>query len=242
MLWISHRGESADAPENTLEAFILGRERKTDGCECDVYLSRDGKMMVCHDSTTLRMGGVPLSVEWSTSDELRAVNVSGSHKDKYPVTRIPFFAETLPEIGAGRKFYIEIKTGSPMLVEMIRDELAKGVLSAEQTVLISFNFEACKYAKKIMPQYQVLWLTGDEIPTTEELIAKVKDAALDGVDLYYKAAPHNSPEAVKMMHDAGLYVAVWTVDDVEDAKTMIAAGGDAITSNCAARVRDAIQA
>ncbi|MBR4956402.1 MAG: glycerophosphodiester phosphodiesterase, partial [Lentisphaeria bacterium] len=56
MLWISHRGESADAPENTLEAFILGRERKTDGCECDVYLSRDGRMMVCHDSTTLRMG------------------------------------------------------------------------------------------------------------------------------------------------------------------------------------------
>ena len=242
MLWISHRGESADAPENTLEAFILGRERKTDGCECDIHLSRDGKMMVCHDSTTLRMGGVPLSVEWSTSDELRAVNVSGSHKDKYPVTRIPFFAETLPEIGAGRKFYIEIKTGSPMLVEMIRDELAKGVLSAEQTVLISFNFEACKYAKKIMPQYQVLWLTGDEIPTTEELITKVKDAALDGVDLYYKAAPHNSPEAVKMMHDAGLYVAVWTVDDVEDAKAMIAAGVDAITSNCAARVRDAIQA
>ena len=45
-----------------------------------------------------------------------------------------------------------------------------------------------------------------------------------------------------MMHDAGLYVAVWTVDDVEDAKTMIAAGVDAITSNCAARVRDAIQA
>lgn len=241
MLWISHRGESADAPENTLEAFILGRERNTDGCECDIHLSRDGKMLVCHDFTTLRMGGVPLSVEWENAADVQAVNVSGHHKDKYPETHIPLFADALKEIGAGRKFYIEIKTGSPMLVDMIRDELAKGVLSADQVVLISFNFDACKYAKKIMPQYQILWLTGDEIPTTEELIAKIKEAGLDGVDLYYKA-PHTSPEAVKMMHDAGLYVAVWTVDEVEDAKTMIANGVDAITSNCAARVRDAIQA
>ena len=43
------------------------------------------------------------------------------------------------------------------------------------------------------------------------------------------------------MHEAGLYVAVWTVDGVEDAREMIANGVDAITSNCAAKVRDAIQ-
>lgn len=240
MLWISHRGESADAPENTLEAFALGRERNTDGCECDIHLSKDGKMLVCHDFTTLRMGGVPLSVEWENAADVQAVNVSGHHKDKYPETHIPLFADALKEIGAGRKFYIEIKTGSPMLVDMIRDELAKGVLTAEQTVLISFNFDACKYAKKLMPQYQVLWLTGDEVPTTEELIAKVKEAGLDGVDLYFKTQ-HTTAEAVKKLHDAGLYVAVWTVDGVEDAKTMIANGVDAITSNCAAKVRDAIQ-
>ncbi len=241
MLWISHRGESADAPENTLEAFALGRERKTCGCECDVHLTLDNKMVVCHDNTTERMGGVPYSVEWTTAAELQSVNVSGKHKDKYPDTRIPFLEDALKEIGPGRKFYIELKTYSPRLVEMVRDELAKGVLTAEQTVLISFSFDACVYAKKLMPQYQVLWLTGDEVPTTEELIAKIKAGNIDGVDLHFKAR-HTAPEAVKMMHDAGLYVAVWTVDEVEDAKTMIAAGVDAITSNCAAKVRDAVQA
>ncbi len=241
MLWISHRGESADAPENTLEAFILGRERNTDGCECDVHLTHDGQLAVCHDSTTERMGDKILCVENSDVSEIRQVNVSGPHKDKYPVARIPLLGEALREIGPGRKFYIELKPGFPQLADAVKKELDKGVLTAGQTVIISFSFGTCAYAKKIMPQYQVLWLTSDEVPTTEELIAKVKEADLDGVDLYFKAR-HTTAEAVKKMHDAGLYVAVWTVDDVEDAKTMIANGVDAITSNCAAKVRDAIQA
>ena len=63
MEWISHRGESADAPENTLESFALARERKTDGSECDVHFTHDGKLVVCHDNTTERMGDRILNVE-----------------------------------------------------------------------------------------------------------------------------------------------------------------------------------
>ena len=36
--WISHRGESYDAPENTVPAFRLSQEKKTDGMECDIYM------------------------------------------------------------------------------------------------------------------------------------------------------------------------------------------------------------
>ena len=39
--WISHRGESADAPENSIAAFKLSLERRTDCMECDVHLTRD---------------------------------------------------------------------------------------------------------------------------------------------------------------------------------------------------------
>lgn len=240
MLWISHRGESADAPENTLEAFALGRKRNTDGCECDVHMTHDGKLVVCHDNTTERMGGRILNVELENLADVQSVNVSGKHKATYPDTRIPLFADSLKEIGPGRKFYIELKNGTPALADAVKAELDKGVLAPDQVVLISFSFGTCEYAKKIMPQYQNLWLTGSEIPTTEELIAKVKAAGIDGVDLHFKAQ-HTTREAVKKMHDAGLYVAVWTVDGVEDAREMIANGVDAITSNCAAKVRDAIQ-
>ena len=43
VLYISHRGESADAPENTMAAFRLAWERGTDGIECDVHRTADGR-------------------------------------------------------------------------------------------------------------------------------------------------------------------------------------------------------
>jgi glycerophosphoryl diester phosphodiesterase len=41
---VAHRGESADAPENTMAAFHLAWERKIPAIELDVHLSKDGKL------------------------------------------------------------------------------------------------------------------------------------------------------------------------------------------------------
>ena len=40
MIWIAHRGESLDAPENTLAAFKLSWQRNADGIECDIRLTK----------------------------------------------------------------------------------------------------------------------------------------------------------------------------------------------------------
>ena len=51
----AHRGASAYAPENTLEAFRLAAEQKADGVELDVQLSKDGELVVIHDETIDRV-------------------------------------------------------------------------------------------------------------------------------------------------------------------------------------------
>ena len=53
---IAHRGESVDAPENTLPAYRMAVERGF-GFECDVYLSSDGRVFTFHDSTLTRTTG-----------------------------------------------------------------------------------------------------------------------------------------------------------------------------------------
>ena len=62
VLYISHRGESADAPENTMAAFRLAWERGTDGIECDVHRTADGEVVVIHDGDTGRVAGTKLPV------------------------------------------------------------------------------------------------------------------------------------------------------------------------------------
>jgi glycerophosphoryl diester phosphodiesterase len=51
---VAHRGDSAHAPENTLEAARLGHAAGADAWELDVRLTRDGSAVVIHDASLAR--------------------------------------------------------------------------------------------------------------------------------------------------------------------------------------------
>ena len=72
---IGHRGASSDAPENTLAAINRAWEQNADGSECDVYLSKDGKIVVNHDADTKRTAGVSMQMASSRLVELRQLDV-----------------------------------------------------------------------------------------------------------------------------------------------------------------------
>jgi glycerophosphoryl diester phosphodiesterase len=46
----AHRGGSCEKPENTTEAFKHAMGSGMNLMECDVHLSRDGEVVVAHDS------------------------------------------------------------------------------------------------------------------------------------------------------------------------------------------------
>ena len=76
----AHRGASAYAPENTLEAFRLAAEMGADGVELDVQLSRDGELVVAHDETIDRVSN-------GTGPSLRNCPLTGC----FPTLRTPGF-------------------------------------------------------------------------------------------------------------------------------------------------------
>ena len=53
-IW-AHRGASAYAPENTLEAIELALRMGADGIELDVHRTRDGKLVVIHDLSLIHI-------------------------------------------------------------------------------------------------------------------------------------------------------------------------------------------
>lgn len=50
---IAHRGESFDAPENSMEAFDLAWQRGDDAIEFDVHSTADGHIVACPPSRSL---------------------------------------------------------------------------------------------------------------------------------------------------------------------------------------------
>ncbi|MCH7827462.1 MAG: hypothetical protein IIC75_05760 [Bacteroidetes bacterium] len=72
---IAHRGESYDAPENTLASVNLAWERGADAVEVDIRMTKDKNIVVIHDRTTKRTGGKNYKIKDSSYDELNNVNV-----------------------------------------------------------------------------------------------------------------------------------------------------------------------
>ena len=59
----AHRGCSKDAPENTLAAFELARQRGMPGIELDIHLCKSGELIVTHDDNLRRVTGADIAVE-----------------------------------------------------------------------------------------------------------------------------------------------------------------------------------
>ena len=60
---ISHRGGSMEAPENTLQAFNQAIKAGTQFLDCDVSITKDGQLILCHDTNLQRLCGDPRNVK-----------------------------------------------------------------------------------------------------------------------------------------------------------------------------------
>src|SRR4051794_35650169 len=239
---IAHRGESADAPENTMAAFRLAWERKVDAVELDVHLARDGTLVVCHDPDTKRTTGVPRRIKDSTWDELKGLDAGRWKGPAWAGEKLPTLGDALATIPDGARCFIEVKVGPeavPALVEAVRRSGKK----PEQLAVISFKAETVAEAKRRLPELKAYYLaefkrdesTGAWTPGVDDLVAQARTIRADGLDLSFKGPIDRA--FVERVKAAGLELYVWTVDDAEVARRLVEAGVDGITTNKAAWLR-----
>ena len=235
MLFIAHRGESHDAPENTLKAFRLAWKRNTDGIELDVHMTADEKVVCIHDSHTGRTGNKKLVVADETYERLRQVDVGDGE-------RIPLLSEVLAEAPAGRLIYIEIKN-SPKILPALQTLIKNSPARLEDLRIISFENNILKEAKKIFPEIEMYtvkelsWNAEKNCfePGAKKLLALQKEMRVDGFDL--EACSSINKNFLAALQKNKAKIIVWTVDDLDAAKKFKALGIDAITSNRAAYLK-----
>lgn len=241
---IAHRGASYDAPENTLSAVRLGWEQ-ADKVEIDVHLTRDGRIVLMHDKTTKRTAGVDRNVADQTLAELRRLD-AGSWKDaRFAGEKIPTLDEVIATIPAGKRLVIEVKCG-PEILPALKESLRRSGRPARQFLIIAFSHPTLRAIKQALPEIEMYWLSGfrpDEAgaftPSVDELIRQARKANFEGLNLSYKGPIDR--DFVRKVKAAGLKCYVWTVDSPEEARRLIAAGVDGITTNRPAWLRQQVQ-
>lgn len=243
---VGHRGASYDAPENTLASLKLGWEQQgADGCELDVYLTKDGRIAGIHDKTTKRTTGTDGNVGEMTLDQLRQLDAGSWKGPQWKGEKIPTLEEALAAIPKGKKIFIEIKSGPEIVPELERVIKASKV-PEKQLVFIAFGHETIKLAESRMPGIETYWLASAKkdkdgaLPSVDSLIAKAKEAKVDGLDLDHR---FNMDEAfVRRIKKAGLKLHVWTVNDAEVGQRLAALGVDGITTDRPEWLREQIKA
>lgn len=90
-LWISHRGSTKNAVENTRAAFRAAVDLGFSSLETDLRLTRDGRLVLVHDSDLGRLAGDPRRVQDVTAAELAAVRLT-SPEEMHPCPHSPIFA------------------------------------------------------------------------------------------------------------------------------------------------------
>ncbi|MBB4930169.1 glycerophosphoryl diester phosphodiesterase [Lipingzhangella halophila] len=248
---VAHRGASGYAPENTLAAIDEANEHNATTAEVDVQRSSDGALVVIHDTTLERTTDVeevypdrdPYDVADFTLGELRELDAGSWFDGEYADEPIPTLEEVLDRMDQnGLNLLLEIKSPSLYpgiesdIADTIRDNpqwLAPGGGEAHRLVIQSFDWESVERSSDELPQIPHGLL--GEVP--EDEIADYA-AWADQINPNHTGLDADYVDAV---HDAGLEVFPYTLNDAESMRSVIGMGADGIISDYPDIAREVIE-
>ena len=201
-LFLSHRGESDDAPENTVAAYRLAMDRDSDGIELDIRLTSDKYLICVHDSDLKRVAGVPLKISENTLADLRKY---------HPV---PLLKEMLAVLKPGKHLQIELKGDDPAIVPALKSVLTEAGTDPSQLALSSFEESTISLAAGAFPGLPRLILTDltslfGVFPSAGQVAEYLKKLHCTGVS--FKADAAATVDFVKSLHEKGFRVVCWGV-------------------------------
>lgn len=238
-LFIAHRGESFEAPENTLAAINLAWQRDIRAVEIDVRLTADDEICVMHDKDTLRTTGRKLIIRESVMHELEKLDAGSWKGEKWAGEKIPTLKEALANVPGTGKLIIEIKSDSKLL-EKLKQDIKKSGLRNDQIEIIAFNLQTLAKAKQMMPHIKMLWLFMPKPwwfqfiigNSTDAVLKRLKKHNIDGVNI--GDSRYLTQKIIENFTSSGYPVYVWTVNNPERALELLKSGVHLITTDRAA--------
>lgn len=226
---IGHQGIHHLEVGNTCSGFVAAGNRTYWGIETDVHVTADGQYIIIHDDNTLNTTGDDYVVEETDCATLRRL-IMKDYTDGNGHTRADLLLPLLSEYiricrKYGKKAVLEIK--NPVAPEHIKGivEEINSLGWLENTVFISFSHVNMVELRKLLPDAKLMFLTTH--PANEELLDMLLPWNLD-LDIAWTVLTH---EGVELMHENGIEVNVWNVDEVELAERLLSWGVDYLTTD-----------
>jgi glycerophosphoryl diester phosphodiesterase len=248
----AHRGASARAPENTLEAFRTAVEAGAGGLELDVHMTRDGEIVVIHDATVDRTTDGSGAGAQMALDELRSLDAGyrfspdggRTHPYRGRGLRVPTLAEVyewLPESYVN----IDIKEAQPGVEEAVL-RVIRGAGAEERSLVVSDDHAVVRRFRRVSGGWISTGASRLEIGAfyvlcrlrLEWLVRPAYDALQ--VPVEHEGITLVTPRFLEAAHARGVRVDVWTINDPGEMRRLLDLGVDVIMTDIPETLTDVL--
>lgn len=231
---VGHRGHSAIAPENTMSAVIQAIKTGANGCEIDVYRTTDGVVVLSHDDNLKRCGGGNVALKTSTLADLQKCDVSYPQKfgDKFKGERVPTMDSVIQVLKKSRKCIPVVEIKQDGIEEDVLKVLQKHNM-VKRSIIIAFSANVCKKMRELDKDICIAWLVSRAKEEKQDafiarIIKTLDDCNINTVDLQHNPV---DKALVDTLHEKGITVFCWTVDDAARIQALYEMGVDSVTTN-----------
>jgi len=238
----AHRGSSGSAPENTLLSFETALEEGANFLEMDVHASRDGHIMVLHDSQLGGTTDASAQVSELTLAEIKQLDAGFCFSPDNGVTfpfrgkgiRIPTLrevAQRFPQV----PFNIEIKQSEPP-IERAAYALLEETGHAELVLLAAESDHLIERIRRLDPGLPTNFASSEVLDFLQRVHNdQWSDFNPGGRALQIPEEHYGmqilSEGLLKAAHRFGIEVHVWTVNEESDMRRLLEMGVDGIMTD-----------
>ena len=226
---IAHRGFSGKYPENTMRAFIEAVKVGCDGIETDLHMTKDGVIVICHDETIDRTtNNIGYIAEYNYED-LCKVDAGIKYGRDFANEKIPTLDEFLEYI-KDKNLYINLELKNNIIqYENMEEKVIEKIHEYKlqnNVILSSFNHYSMIKVKEIDNRIKTGLLYVANLYNVHEYAEKLK---ADALHPFYPAVFDEN--IVKDIHDNGLLINAYTVNEESHMKRLMELGIDGIITN-----------
>ncbi|MFC5954995.1 glycerophosphodiester phosphodiesterase [Streptomyces sp. NPDC005774] len=212
-LTIGHRGVMGVEPENTLRSFVAAQEAGLDVIELDLHLSKDGALVVMHDTDLDRTTDGTGPIADRTVAELRALDAGRGE-------RVPVFEEVLDAVHTPLQAEIKDVQAAKALAEVMnRRDLT------DRIEVSSFHDDAITEIARLVPGVRTALIASRY---NTEIVERAVGAGASTVCLNIRRL---TLEIVEQARKADLRIIGWVVNTQDHLRLVRALGLDGATTD-----------
>ncbi len=236
----AHRGFSTVAPENSMPAFGAAVALGAEEIEFDLWSTRDGVLVSCHDSTLDRVSNGHGKIYEHTYEELLALDFGGKHGEKFSGLKIPTFEEILQKFAGRVIMNIHVKIWDSKMEDSMMEEIVALIRKYDcekHVYFMTTNDDVIRRVMVYAPDIAVCvgW-DGNKDPMS--MVDRAIELGAYKVQLF---KPYFNEETVRRAHENGILCNVFYADDPEEAKAYFEMGIDTVLTNDYLTVYNAVK-